>query len=175
MDAPRHGAWLRTGISRNGGPLRETEHVVWLQTDTLYADSRGFAGTTSYDGRQITFHHHVGAPGHDVGVLRPDGIRLIETGSNLDGSTFLEVWSPLPYAQGPTGCWFAAGSQTVRVGSHVVHVDAAGHGTHHVLLRTDPVPSGPRAATDQADQADQTDVTEQADLTEQADQTGRPD
>ncbi|MCX5402950.1 hypothetical protein OHA37_03500 [Streptomyces sp. NBC_00335] len=160
MDAPRHGAWLRTGISRNGGPLRETEHVVWLQTDTLYADSRGFAGTTSYDGHQITFHHHVGAPGHDVGVLRPDGVRLIETGSNSDGSTFMEVWSPLPYAQGPTGCWFAAGTQTVRVGNHVVHVDGAGQGSHHVLLRTDPEPPGP--ATDQSEQVEPADHAWQA-------------
>ncbi|MCM1965306.1 hypothetical protein [Streptomyces sp. G1] len=147
VDAPRRGAWLRAGISRDGGPLRETEHVVWLQTGSLYADSRGFAGTTSYDGRQITFHHHVGTPGHDVGVLRPDGESLIETGANLDGSTFLEVWSPLPRAQGPTGCWLAAGTQTVRVGSHVVHVDAAGHGTHHVLPRSEAAPLPPPLPT----------------------------
>ncbi|MFI5859973.1 hypothetical protein [Streptomyces sp. NPDC051546] len=133
VNAPLRGAWLRDGISRDGGPLRETEHVVWLQTGSLYADSRGFAGTTSYDGREITFHHDVGAPGHDVGILRPDGECLIETGTNLDGSTFREVWSPLPAAQGPAGCWLAAGTQTVRVGRHVVHVDAAGHGTYHVL------------------------------------------
>lgn len=143
MDAPAHGAWLRAGISRDGGPLRETEHVVWLQTGTLYADSRGFAGTTSYDGRQLTFHHDVGAPGHDVGVLRAEGTRLIETGTNPDGGTFLEVWSPLPYAEGPAGCWIAAGSQTVRVGSHVVHVDAAGGGTHHVLPHPDGAPPAP--------------------------------
>lgn len=133
MDVPFRGAWVRAGISRDGGPLLETEHVVWLQTGDLYADSRGFAGTTSYDGERVTFHHDVGAPGHDVGALRAEGGGLIETGVNLDGSTFLEVWRPLPHTEGPAGSWTAEGTQTVRVGGHVVHVDAAGHGTHHVL------------------------------------------
>nr|WSX48395.1 hypothetical protein OG409_05140 [Streptomyces sp. NBC_00974] len=136
MDAPLRGAWLRAGISRDGGPLVETEHVVWLQTGDLYADSRGFAGTTSYDGERITFHHDIGTPGHDIGTLRfvgTDGADMIETGVNLDGSTFLEVWRPLSGGEGPAGSWTAEETQTVRVGSHVVHVDAAGHGTHHVL------------------------------------------
>ncbi|MCX4539355.1 hypothetical protein [Streptomyces sp. NBC_01565] len=136
MDAPTRGAWLRAGISRDGGPLTETEHVVWLQSGRLYADSRGFAGATSYDGEQVTFHHDVGAPGHDVGSLRPDGAHMIETGTNTDGSTFTEVWTPLDGVTGPEGSWTVAGTQTVRVGSHVVHVTAAGEGSHHVL--TDP-------------------------------------
>ncbi|MDJ0385065.1 hypothetical protein [Streptomyces sp. G-G2] len=133
MDAPSPGAWLRAGISRDGGPLMETGHVVWLQSGTRYADSRGFAGTTTYDGRDVTFHHDVGEPGHDVGALRRDGPRLIETGTNPDGSTFLEVWTPLPRTGGPEGSWTAAGSQTVRVGAHVVHVEPTGRGTHLVL------------------------------------------
>ncbi|THA58345.1 hypothetical protein [Streptomyces sp. A1136] len=91
MDAPTPGAWLRAGISRDGGPLREDEHVVWLQSGPCYADSRGFAGTTSYDGRRVTFHHEVGSPGEDVGALRAEGDGLVETGTNTDGSTFLEV------------------------------------------------------------------------------------
>ncbi|MGW6708963.1 hypothetical protein ACWGDE_29300 [Streptomyces sp. NPDC054956] len=133
MDAPSRGAWLRAGISRDGGPLLETGHIVWLQSGTFYADSRGFAGTTSYQDGQVTFHHDVGEPGHDVGTLRADGSRMIETGTNLDGGTFLEVWTPLPGSGGPDGSWTAAGTQTVRVGSHVVHVDAEGRGTHFVL------------------------------------------
>ncbi|MBT2453372.1 hypothetical protein [Streptomyces sp. ISL-86] len=135
MDAPVRGAWLRAGISRDGGPLVETGHVVWLQSGTLYADSRGFAGRTSYDGDQVTFHHDVGTPGHDVGTLRSEGTRMIETGTNLDGSTFMEVWTPLSAGDGPDGSWSVAGTQTVRVGSHVVHVDAAG-GAHFDLTGT---------------------------------------
>ncbi|WP_330328754.1 hypothetical protein OHS33_02690 [Streptomyces sp. NBC_00536] len=137
MDAPTRGAWLRAGISRDGGPLRETGHVVWLQTGVLYADSRGFAGSTSYDGARVTFHHEVGEPGLDVGALRADGSRMIETGTNADGSTFLEVWTPLPGADGPEGCWTAEGTMTVRVGAHVVHVGAAGDGVHVVLTDGD--------------------------------------
>ncbi|MET9701008.1 hypothetical protein ABZY31_29410 [Streptomyces sp. NPDC006529] len=133
MDAPTRGAWLRAGISRDGGPLWETERVVWLQTGALYADSRGFAGTTSYDGERVTFHHEVGSPGLDVGALRPDGAGMVETGTNADGSTFLEVWTPLPGAKGPEGCWTAGGTMTVRVGGHVVHVDATGDGVYAVL------------------------------------------
>lgn len=137
MDAPSRGAWLRAGISRDGGPLGETEHVVWLQSGTLYADSRGFAGTTSYDGEQITFHHDVGSPGHDVGTLRAEGNRMIETGTNLDGSTLMEIWTPLPDSEGPDGSWTAEGTQTVRVGDHVVHVDTAGRGAHFILTDDD--------------------------------------
>lgn len=133
MDAPLRGAWLRAGISRDDGPLQETGHVVWLQTGTFYADSRGFAGTTSYDGGRVTFHHDAGTPGHDVGTLRAEGTLMIETGTNLDGSTFMEIWTPLPHVEGPEGSWTTAGAQTVRVGSHVVHVDAAGRGTHLLL------------------------------------------
>ncbi|MFZ3474374.1 hypothetical protein ACODT3_04215 [Streptomyces sp. 4.24] len=133
MDAPTPCAWLRAGISRDGGPLLETGHVVWIQSGTFYADSRGFAGTTAYDGEQVTFHHDVGDPGHDVGTLRAEGSRMVESGTNPDGSTFLEVWTPLPGAAGPDGSWTAAGTQTVRAGRHVVHVDADGLGTHFVL------------------------------------------
>ncbi|MEZ0064810.1 hypothetical protein ABIA32_000798 [Streptacidiphilus sp. MAP12-20] len=123
MNAPERGAWLRRGISRNGGPLREDQEVVWLQVGVHYADSRGFAGTTSYDGAQLRFHHDVGEAGEDVGTLRRDGENLIESGVNPDGSTFLEVWTPLPDDGGEGGSWSLAGCQVVRVGRHVVHVD----------------------------------------------------
>ncbi|MFI5827814.1 hypothetical protein ACIA6C_11185 [Streptomyces sp. NPDC051578] len=133
MDAPTPGAWLRAGIRRDGGPLREDEHVVWLRSGACYADSRGFAGTTSHDGRQVTFHHEIGSPGEDIGTLRPDGSGLVETGTNTDGSTFLEVWTPLGGDRGPEGSWRAGGAQIVRVGRHVVHVDAAGTGAYFEL------------------------------------------
>ncbi|WP_051942404.1 hypothetical protein [Streptacidiphilus rugosus] len=129
------GAWRRLGISRNGGQLLEEAEAVWLQVGNVYADSRGFAGTTSFDGSQVRFHHEVGEPGDDVGSLCWDGENLVETGSNLDGSTFLEIWTPLPGSEGETGSWRAEGCQVVRVGRHVVHVDGRS-GTY--LLTTAP-------------------------------------
>ncbi|WP_142212452.1 hypothetical protein [Streptomyces sp. SLBN-118] len=123
MNAPTRGAWLRAGISRNGGPLQENEHVVWLQIDAYYADSRGFAGVTTYEGGQVRFHHDVGEPGEDVGTLRRSGEDMIETGVNTDGSTFREVWTPLPDSEGACGSWRVGTAQIVRVGRYVVHVD----------------------------------------------------
>lgn len=128
VNAPTRGAWLRSGISRNGGPLQENDQVVWLQIDAYYADSRGFAGITTYDGADVRFHHDVGTPGEDVGTLRRDGDRLIETGTNPDGSTFREVWTPLVDSEEECGSWRVGEAQIVRVGTHVVHVDADGGG-----------------------------------------------
>ncbi len=132
MDVPSRSAWLRAGISRDGGPLREDDHVVWLQAGDHYADSRGFAGVTTYDGAQVRFRHDVGEPGEDVGTLRRDGDHLVETGVNPDGSTFLEVWTPLPGAAGSCGSWRVGRLQVVRVGRHVVCVDDTG-GRHLTL------------------------------------------
>ncbi|HET6859192.1 MAG TPA: hypothetical protein VFH94_19160 [Streptomyces sp.] len=145
MNAPSRGAWSRAGISRDGGPLVETEHVVWLQSGDFYADSRGFAGVTSYDDGRVCFHHDVGTPGHDVGSLRAEGDGLVETGTNADGSTFLEVWTPLPGGDGQDGSWRVGDAQCVRVGRHLVHVDAVGAGAHFVLPgpSDDVGPSGP--------------------------------
>ncbi|MFJ3202661.1 hypothetical protein [Streptomyces sp. NPDC086989] len=129
---PERGAWLRRGISRNGGPLVEDREVVWLQAGPYFADSRGFAGVTSFDGSRVQFHHLEGEPGEDTGTFRREGADLIEWGTNTDGSTFLEVWTPLPAADGDTGSWAGphagarAGYRVVRVGRHVVHVDSDG-------------------------------------------------
>ncbi|MFB6806523.1 hypothetical protein [Streptomyces sp. NPDC056387] len=127
---PERGAWLRRGISRNGGPLVEDREVVWLQAGPYFADSRGFAGVTSFDGSRVRFHHLEGEPGEDTGTFRREGADLIEWGTNTDGSTFLEVWTPLPAADGDTGSWAGAGAgagyRVVRVGRHVVHVDSHG-------------------------------------------------
>ncbi|MEV4615813.1 hypothetical protein AB0K43_24960 [Kitasatospora sp. NPDC049258] len=128
MRAPERGAWLRRGISRDGGPLREDGYVVWLQVGDRYADSRGFAGVTSYDGTRVRFGHDVGEPGEDEGVLTQDGVNLVETGTNTDGSTFREIWTPLPDGEGPCGVWRVADCQVVRVGAHLVHVDGRGGG-----------------------------------------------
>ncbi|WP_405527251.1 hypothetical protein OG592_06120 [Streptomyces avidinii] len=124
VPVPEHGAWLRRGISRNGGPLVEDREVVWLQAGSYYADSRGFAGTTSFDGSQVHFHHLTGEPGEDAGTFRWDGANLVEQGTNPDGSTFLEVWTPLPADDGACGSWSGPDHHVVRVGRHVVHVDS---------------------------------------------------
>ena len=124
MNAPT-GAFQRNGISRGGGPLVETEHVVWVQVDDVYADSRGFAGTTSYDGQRVTWLREVGPDDIDSGVLTERSGGLLETG---DG--YAEQWDHLPH--GPVGAWSVPGERVVRVGQHVVHVDATG-GRHLVL------------------------------------------
>lgn len=124
MNAPS-GAYLRNGISRNGSSFLETEHVVWLQVDEVYADSRGFAGTTAYDGQQVTWLREVGPQETDCGLLSKRDGGLLETG---DG--YAELWDLL--GDGPSGAWAVDGVRVVRVGCHVVHVDAAG-GTHLVL------------------------------------------
>ncbi|MDX3536594.1 hypothetical protein PV721_19875 [Streptomyces sp. MB09-01] len=124
VPVPGYGAWLRRGISRNGGPVVEDREVVWLQAGLYYADSRGFAGTTSVDGSQVRFHHLRGEPGEDVGVFRWEGVNLVERGTNADGSTFLEIWTPLSGAAGAAGSWSGPDHQVVRVGRHVVHVDS---------------------------------------------------
>ncbi|MFI8280408.1 hypothetical protein ACIGBH_36965 [Streptomyces sp. NPDC085929] len=121
---PERGAWLRRGISRNGGPLVEDREVVWLQAGPYFADSRGFAGVTSFDGSRVHFHHLEGESGEDTGTFRWEGAHLIEWGTNTDGSTFLEVWIPLPADDGDAGSWAGTGYHVVRVGRHLVHVDS---------------------------------------------------
>ncbi|MCB5167541.1 hypothetical protein LG634_22265 [Streptomyces bambusae] len=123
VPVPARAAWLRRGISRDGGPLEEDREVVWLQAGPYFADSRGFAGTTSFDGRRVHFHHLTGEPGEDIGTFRRDGCDLVEWGTNPDGGTFLEVWTPLPAEDTGTGSWSGPGWHVVRVGRHVVHVD----------------------------------------------------
>ena len=124
MRAPT-GAWLRAGISRDGGPFTEADHVVWLQVGELYADSRGFAGSTTYDRARVRWLHEVGTPGDDSGVLEPQGDGLLERG---DG--YLERWVPLPGEVSPVGAWTGGGARVVRVGDHVVHVGPDGTGVH---------------------------------------------
>jgi hypothetical protein len=99
----------------------ETESVVWLQVGEHFADTRGFAGRTSYDGTAVRWEHEIGCPADDVGVLVPDGDGLIETGAG-----YVEVWRPLPGPAEPVGVWDVGGARIVRVGQHVVYVDAAG-------------------------------------------------
>jgi hypothetical protein len=101
--------------------MTETENVVWLQVGDDFADSRGFAGRTTYDGGAVRWQHDVGFSADDVGRLAPYGDGLIETG---DG--YVEVWQPLPGATAPVGVWDVEGARIVRVGDYVVHVDSAG-------------------------------------------------
>lgn len=101
--------------------------MVWLQAGDWYADSRGFAGVTAYHDGLVRFHHDVGEPGEDVGRLeRASGGDMTESGTNPDGSTFHEVWTPLPGSEGPCAAWRSGPVQVVRVGRYVVHVDERG-------------------------------------------------
>jgi len=132
VQLPEVGAWQRVGISIEGGPLHEDEHVVWLQAGPYYADSRGFAGTTSSEADRVRWEHEVGVPGDDEGLLRRDDDLLVETGTTPSGGTYVEHWLPLTGAQEPSGAWVAGSGRVVRVGEHVVHVDGTG-GIHLTL------------------------------------------
>lgn len=126
MRLPDVGAWQRVGISIDGGPLGEDEHVVWLQVGPYYADSRGFAGTTSCVDGLVRWDHEVGTPGDDEGRIEQYGSVLVETGATPSGGTYLELWRVLTGSRSPAGAWRAGDGRVVRVGGHVVCVDGTG-------------------------------------------------
>jgi hypothetical protein len=120
------GAWQRDWISRNGGPRDASVTVRYVQTASVFGDVRipaaraalagassfaelshdqrlvlatqnGFAGYTTIDGENATWHHEIdfqpgdGSP--DVGrIERVDDTRMFEHA--LDGS-YVEAWSRL--------------------------------------------------------------------------------
>jgi len=139
-----HGAWTRRSASIDGGPQFETQHVVWLQAGTCYADirvpfdpradRRCFTGRSFWEGDAYRWTHHLdlddgGAQGtpaaDDVGLLHWDGAALIETGMFPTPSgavAYEETWvrlagddGPWLALEGPDGC-------LVRVGDHALTV-----------------------------------------------------
>lgn len=124
VPVPEHGAWLRRGISRNGGPLIEDREVVWLQayrTTPTAAASPVRRPSTAPRCASTTSR---ASPAKTPAAFRWEGAHLVERGTNPDGSTFLEIWTPLPGADGATGSWSGPDHHVVRVGRHVVHVDS---------------------------------------------------
>ena len=128
------GAWQRDWIQRHGGPLDRSTLVRYVQTPSVFGDVRtpaggidvagatsfaelsddqlaalarqhGFAGFTTIDGANATWHHEIDfqpiddADGPDIGRIEPAGEgRMFEHA--LDDS-YVESWSSLGGAGGP--------------------------------------------------------------------------
>jgi hypothetical protein len=139
-----HGAWMRRSASLEGGPHFETQHVIWLQAATCYADirvplhpaaqERCFAGRSGWEGNGYRWSHQLDletvagvAPpaADDVGELSwSDGV-LVERGKfpTVDGEVmYEEIWAPLPGATGPFMALEAPDACLVRVGDHAITV-----------------------------------------------------
>jgi hypothetical protein len=91
------GLWRRTLLIEADG-LRDTgTDVLWLQGDTAYVDSRGFAGVLSHRSVQdedvFEWRRDIDLqpPGEfpDVGSVHWDGDTLVETGVHAD---YVEHW-----------------------------------------------------------------------------------
>ena len=141
-----HGAWRRRSVSIDGGPHFETQHVVWIQAGTCYADlrvpfatgavERCFSGRSGWDGdgEAYRWHHRLdleGTPGapspaaDDVGDLRAEGGAVIERGRFPTPSgavSYEEVWERLPGDDGPFVALEAPDACLVRVGRHAATV-----------------------------------------------------
>ncbi|MFG3001879.1 hypothetical protein [Streptomyces sp. NPDC048340] len=64
VPVPAYGAWLRRGISRNGGPLAEDREVVWLRGGV--AASAPVPGADGATGSWSGPDHHVVRVGRHV-------------------------------------------------------------------------------------------------------------
>ena len=135
-----HGAWTRQAVAVDGGPLFETQHVVWIQTGTCYADvrvpfhvaaeQRCFTGRSGWDSDAYRWTHHfdleIGAPtADDVGELTWDGDTLIERGMFPTARTtvaYEERWVRLPEWRGPFLALEGDAACMVRSGAHVITV-----------------------------------------------------
>jgi hypothetical protein len=135
-----HGAWTRRWVVIDGGPRFETQHVVWVQSGTCYADlrvpfdaaaaERCFTGRSGWDVDGYRWAHHLdlerGVPADDVGQLEWDGDLLVERGRfpTEDGLVpYEEGWARLP---GWDGTFLALEADTaclVRCGDHAITVE----------------------------------------------------
>jgi hypothetical protein len=110
------GAWQRQSISLDGGAPVETATVIWLQTQSAFADARVdvdsgaglacFAGHTSWEPPRLHWRHDLDLAGHgraDIGTVAWHGGDLVESGeTDVDGAVvpYVEVWRRLPGATG---------------------------------------------------------------------------
>lgn len=87
------GLWRRTLLIEADGTRDEKPGVLWLQGQTAYVDSRGFAGTLAQHGNIFEWHRAVDVqpPGAfpDAGEMRWEGEVLVETGVHED---YVEHW-----------------------------------------------------------------------------------
>jgi len=132
-----HGAWARRAASVDGSPRFETQHVVWIQVGTCYADvrvpfheaaaTRCFAGRSGWDGGdRYRWHRRIDSEpftGEDVGELSWDGGALVERGMfpTSDGeAAYVEEWVRLPGSDGPFLALEADDACMVRAGDHAI-------------------------------------------------------
>jgi hypothetical protein len=133
------GAWMRNGISLDGGPFHEDAVVWWLQAPEMHADLRVphdaagpstcFAGVTTWDGTALTWQRGVDLEhydGVDSGIATWDGDDLLETGvfANPDGTTtaYVERWVRLPDSTGPLYAEERGGLHAVRAGAYALTI-----------------------------------------------------
>lgn len=139
-----HGVWVRRAVSVDDGPLFETQHAVWIQAGSAYADirvpfhqrgeTRCFTGRSGWDGDRYRWTHGLDLQGwdspaaDDVGDLSWENGLLVERGMfpTADGAVaYVEHWDRLPGAVGPWEVQEAADACLVRVGDHsITAVDA---------------------------------------------------
>jgi len=133
-----HGAWVRRSASVSGSEHFETQHVIWLQAATCYADirvpfrdgveSRCFSGQSGWDADGYRWSRQLDlAPvgGDDVGTLTWEDGTLVERGMfpTPDGEVpYEEIWVRLPGGDGPYLAMVAGRACLVRVGDHAITV-----------------------------------------------------
>ena len=162
------GAWHRDWIRRSGGPQDPSVKVWYVQTPTVFGDLRvhgdrpdvahaasfadltdeqlaalalqnGFAGFTTIDGDNATWHHEIdfqpAAGDGDIGRIEPAGDgRMLEHA--LDGS-YVERWSAIGHDDGR---FFAV--RIVRDGRVDQVFAVAGERFVYARARTTSLPAG---------------------------------
>jgi hypothetical protein len=136
-----HGAWSRQSVRLVDGPPFETQHVVWIQSGTCFADvrvpfhpdagERCFTGRSGWDADGYRWRHHVDFEGvcpfaDDVGELDWDGDTLVERGLfPTPGGTvpYEERWVRLPGWRGTFLALEGDRACLVRCGSHAITVE----------------------------------------------------
>lgn len=87
------GLWRRTLLVEADGSRDTGTDVLWLQGDTAYVDSRGFAGVLIQRDTVFEWRRDIDLepPGEfpDVGSVHWDGDTLVETGVHAD---YVEHW-----------------------------------------------------------------------------------
>lgn len=145
LPAELRGAWERVGFTVSGRPVDTPARVLWVQAAHGFADLRipvgddrleCFAGTTSFDGRSLTWRHTfdlAGWEGADTGVVSWRGDDLVETGEMVvDGRVqpYEEVWRRVDPGAGllvldgrladgtPAGLLVASGDRAITLVDH---------------------------------------------------------
>ncbi|MBX7450302.1 hypothetical protein GR927_20140 [Mycolicibacterium sp. 3033] len=124
------GLWRRVLLVPADGPPDTSTDVLWLQAQTGYLDTRGFAGVLSRNGDVFSWRRDVDtdpAELPDEGRMRWEGGILVETGVH---ENYTEHWVRENGPGEPAGALFlSAGPQRgvlVRVGELIGWATATG-------------------------------------------------